>query len=184
MAKTFEQIVREATAMVSRYPTERFTWGTIRGCAIVALAADGQHGPDVDLVARVEKAVRDELVRGADAASANSSPLPSVYSLERFDALPIGWHRLAVVMFGEGAEKALDALVALYGPCVDWPGLDAARAMLVLAYPHERVSILPAAPVHFCDGESCPGLPYRASEVGHPSWHAIPAVTQPGKERG
>lgn len=41
----------------------------------------------------------------------------------------------------------------------------------------EEAGILAAAPatsrLHFCAGESCPGLPYRASDVPHPASCAV-----------
>lgn len=50
----------------------------------------------------------------------------------RFDGIAAGWHRAAVRLFGERAEAALDALVAMHGPRAAWEGADAAE--LVLAY--------------------------------------------------
>jgi hypothetical protein len=52
---------------------------------------------------------------------------------DRFDGLPIGWHRAAARLFGERAEEALDELARRHGPRVDWPGVESAEAMLRLA---------------------------------------------------
>lgn len=91
---------------------------------------------------------------------------------DRFDGLDVGWLR---------AADALDALVARVEPRFPWPGVEGAVVMLRIASPFPAVdepqrSVLPPMPMHFCDGPSCPGLPYRASEITHPTWCAEPRV--------
>lgn len=79
-------------------------------------------GPDHD--ARRRDAYEAFLLRRAEIFVG----LPS-----RFDALAVGWHRAAVRLFGERAEEALDATVALFGGRLGWSGVDDAERALLRA---------------------------------------------------